>query len=415
MPHHHLRVALEAFAREAAARLAADTAQGAEVPFEIVEGGRRRRRDTPLYCYRPLTDRFIAQRSGLLGGLESHDPARRALAALDGVGDYLRAQGEPRVPVEPRERADAALVVFLSRAFADATEFALTPERFERAWRELESTLSASRAETAVVVALLGVELESSEVALGEGLALVADDAFEDAPPEALRPGGGPPGVLAVFSAVDVPGGTSTITAARKRFRRLISALRLFDDAAPALGPVAWSRSGAGPWRLVPLLGAGARSRGTLVLPPAVEDELRAFCSLVARRTPRSGEIAWALGRFELGCERPTPFEALTDHLLALRALLEPEGPASGRLPGRLAALCAPDDERAGLAERVAQAIALERAVVAGIAPAQPATEALVLELGAHLRALLRDVFCGHLDADLRGLADELLAEHSVV
>ncbi|MDP9436427.1 MAG: hypothetical protein M3P93_15050, partial [Actinomycetota bacterium] len=68
------------------------------------------------------------------------------------------------------------------------------------------------------------------------------------------------------------------------------------------------------------------------------------------------------------------------------------------------------EDERAGLAERAAQAVALERAVVAGIAPAQPATEGLVLELGVHLRALLRDVLCGHLDADLRGLADELLA-----
>ena len=45
---------------------------------------------------------------------------------------------------------------------------------------------------------------------------------------------------------------------------------------------------------------------------------------------PRSGELAWALRRFELGCERDSRYEALTDHLLALRALLEPEGPESG-------------------------------------------------------------------------------------
>jgi hypothetical protein len=32
-----------------------------------------------------------------------------------------------------------------------------------------------------------------------------------------------------------------------------------------------------------------------------------------------------------------------------------------------------------------------------------------------HLRALLRDVLCGHLDSDLRSVADRLLAEAGVV
>ena len=40
-----------------------------------------------------------------------------------------------------------------------------------------------------------------------------------------------------------------------------------------------------------------------------------------------------------------------------------------------------------------------------------PAIDTLVSELAGHLRALLRDVLCGHLDADVRGLADEILAE----
>jgi hypothetical protein len=59
----------------------------------------------------------------------------------------------------------------------------------------------------------------------------------------------------------------------------------------------------------------------------------------------------------------------------------------------------------------VAHAISLERAVIAGLAPAEPGVSALVDELAEHLRALLRDVLCGHLDPDLRALADELLAE----
>jgi hypothetical protein len=66
----------------------------------------------------------------------------------------------------------------------------------------------------------------------------------------------------------------------------------------------------------------------------------------VARRSPKGGELAWALSRFEMGCERLAPFEALTDYLLALRALLEPEGPETGRLGQRLAVICARDEER---------------------------------------------------------------------
>ena len=49
--------------------------------------------------------------------------------------------------------------------------------------------------------------------------------------------------------------------------------------------------------------------------------------------------------------------------------------------------------------------------MIAGLAPAEPGVDALVDELAEHLRALLRDVICGHLDADLRSVADELLAE----
>ena len=35
----------------------------------------------------------------------------------------------------------------------------------------------------------------------------------------------------------------------------------------------------------------------------------------------------------------------------------------------------------------------------------------LVAEVEGHLRALLRDVLCGYLDADLKGVADEILLE----
>jgi hypothetical protein len=99
----------------------------------------------------------------------------------------------------------------------------------------------------------------------------------------------------------------------------------------------------------------------------------------------------------------------LTDHLLALRALLEPEGPATGLLSGRVAALCATPEARAELTERVAATVALERSIIEGASVKQATVRAACDELSGHLRALLSDVVCGHLDPDLATLADELL------
>jgi hypothetical protein len=133
---------------------------------------------------------------------------------------------------------------------------------------------------------------------------------------------------------------------------------------------------------------------------------------LANARAPAIGrpELAWALARFEMGCERSSELEALSDHLLALRALLEPEGPSSGLLAGRLAALCAVPEERAHLARRVLRATELEREAIVGAAIEHPACDALVAEIAGHLRAVLRDSVSGHLPPDLVACADSLLA-----
>jgi hypothetical protein len=216
--------------------------------------------------------------------------------------------------------------------------------------------------------------------------------------------------VLARLTWEAAPGDEAPLRHAQVRLRRLLTALRLYDAAGVVLARTAWTRTGGGAWQPF-AIAAGAEPRGVCVIPVAQEDELRAFLSLIGRRTPRSGELAWALGRFELANDRPRPSEALTDVLLALRALLEPEGPQTGRLAGRVAALCAIPESRAQVTERIAHLVALERSVVAGVAPEDAALITLVDELTGWLRALLRDVLCGHLDSDLRAVADEMLAE----
>jgi hypothetical protein len=403
---------IEAFASEAAMQLTAETASGAEVPFELIEttGGPRGR--VPLYCYRPLTGTFISDRLGLLSGMPTYVPALRAVGGLDGVEAYLRQRGETRIPDDRRQCADAALHAFLLAVFADRTEFGFDEVRFETAYEELERALYEGRALTTVVAALLGIALdpETTEIALGEGLSLMSGDALEDAPPEVVWGDDEEPHVLLVLTVAQDRAAPAPVSIARARFRRTLSALRLFERGGFAVGPVAWTRIDDGAWHSVALGGSGRPGLPRRIAPEQ-EDELRGFCNLVARRVPRSGEIAWALARFEMGCERLAPFEALTDYLLALRALLEPEGPASGRLSGRLAAICAPPEDRAAVAERTAHAISLERAVIGGLAPAHPGVDTLVDELAEHLRALLRDVLCGHLDSDLCAVANDLLAQ----
>ncbi len=400
---------LEGFTADAAGQLTAETAHGAEVPFELVEqpGG-----SSPLYCYRPLTGTFIRERLEMLVALPSYAPAVRALSSLDGVEGYLRERGEPRIPGEARERAGAALRCLLARVFAERSEFGFDPARFEAAYQELERALYEGRCITTVIAPLLGIALDhrTSELALGDGLSLVRGETLPDAPGEAVWGDGEDPNVLAVLVVSQrrlVPPPVST---ARARFRRILTALRLFERGGYAIGPMGWTRTDTGSWRPVALGGSG-RPRFVTLISAAHEDELRAFCNLIARRVPSGGELAWALSRFEMGCERLAPFEALTDYLLALRALLEPEGPSSGRLAQRLAVICAQPGERAALAERIARAIALEGAVIAGLAPAQPGVASLVEEIAEHLRALLRDALCGHLDSDLRAVADGLLAD----
>lgn len=413
---------LEEFTTDAGMRLDLAAAEGDEIPFEVVttDGGRSGR--IPLYCYRPLTGDFIRARLGLLGALPSYAPVARALEGVGGLELYLRARGLSGMPDESRGQADAVLREFLARVFEERSEFAVDPARFEAAYDELERAIYQGRCVTEVVAPLLGVDLDpnTDELAIGEGLSIVRSTSLAGAPAELTA--GEQPSLLLVLRVAHDRLQQPSVSFARTRFRRLLTALRLFEKGGYAIGPIGYSRIDDGVWSPVPL-GSSGRPRLMTLIPVDSEDELRAFCNLIARRigshpsngrgpdNSGAGEATWALARFEMGCERVAPFEALTDYLMALRALLEPEGPASGRLAQRLSMICAPPEQRAALAERTAHAISLERAVIAGLAPADSGVDTLVDEMAEHLRAILRDVFCGHLDADVRAVADDLLAE----
>ena len=89
------------------------------------------------------------------------------------------------------------------------------------------------------------------------------------------------------------------------------------------------------------------------------------------------------------------------DQVLDLRIAAHPPG---DRGPFEADRLVQP-----GLERRIEEAIRLERAAIAGHVRPDRGVEDLIADLGGNVRAVLRDVLCGHLDPQLRRVADEML------
>jgi hypothetical protein len=353
---------------------------------------------------------FIGEREAALKRLSGHAEAAKLLEGFDGLDRYLASVGADAARAKGRARGRAAIKAILEEVFEEQTDFELRPERLRAAFDRLEQSAFASASEVTLVATLHGVMIASPELPLTKGLTIAQRDALRGAPEAAVSAGEGEreENHLIIVHTAEDDDPRAALLKGRAVVKDLLRALRLFGDGRATLGALAWARVGAGAWKEL-ALGAGGWRPGTLVVTVEQEDELRAFCSLISRRAPHANDLAWALRRFELGCERDDPYEALTDHLLALRALLEPEGSSSALLAGRLAALCATPEHRVELTERIVQAVALERAAIAGTAQRNAAGRALATDVADHLRALLRDVICGHLAPDLAAVADELL------
>jgi hypothetical protein len=411
MRSRQLETSLAEFFAAAGVHLRAEVAAGAEVPFELdSRSGRRGQKATPLYCYRALTGPFISEREPALKRLPGHAEAAKLLESFEGLDRYLASVGGEAARAKGRTRVRAAIKALLEDVFDEQTDFELRAERVQAALERLQQATLANAGELTLVATLHGLTIASPELPLTKGLQIAQCDALEGLPDAALSAyeGGRAESHLIVLYTTDEEDPHDALLGGRDVLKDLLSALRLFGDGRVTLGALAWARVGGGGW--TPLaLGAGGRPHGMLVVTAEQEDELRAFCNLVSRRTPRDNELAWALRRFELGCERDSAYEALSDNLLALRALLEPEGPSSGLLAGRLAALCATPERRVELTERIVAAVELERSVIAGRASDSAQSRALAEDVADHLRALLRDVICGHLESDLAVIADELL------
>ena len=363
-----LQTAVTGYLEAASDLLGGELAAGAEIPFELEQQGAKRRAGGPaLYCYRPLIEEFMAERRAALEALPAFAEAEHLLAGFDGLDRYLAGVGAEIARLSRTARVRMAIASLLAEVFAEQSDFELRPERVEAALERLEGSALQNTSEVTLVATLHGVTITSPELALTAGLTIAHPDALDGLPAGALEGSESAEDHLVVVLAAEDDDPRVALERGEDVLRDLLRALRLFGDGRVTFGALAWARIASGAWSAL-ALGGGGRPHGMLVVTTEQEDELRAFCNLVSRRAPAGNELAWALKRFELGCERESPFEALSDNLLALRALLEPEGPTSGLLAGRLAALCATADRRLALTERTIQAIALEGSVIAGTA-----------------------------------------------
>ena len=415
MRNRGLHDQLHQFAECASHLLTAAVEAGAEVPYEVAESPGSR---SVLYRYRPLSEHFVRERFTDLKSMPGFGAAVDALGRIEGISGYLRVMGASYVPASERDRAEAAVERFLGRVWEDSSTFELDHGRFERAYRELESIVYEDIAVNTVVAPVVGVGLPGDRWDLGSGVSLARGD-LVDAPPDAVWGGGrdgDDPHTLVMLTVESRPSEPPPLTEARVAFRRLITALRLLKPGAAVLGSTAWWRTDDGPWQMTPL-GSAGRVRGARYWLDGTERaELAELFELARARSAHGGSLSWALARFELGCEQRVALEGLSDHLLAVRALLDRGESTPGEMARRVGALCAEPAHRDAVQETVEHAFRLERLVMRGdvdVAYLQTigvtSPDQVVNELEDNLRALLRDMVCGHLAPDLNGIADELL------
>jgi len=400
-----LNEALRRLAAEAATRFTTLVASGDQIPFDVAEQAGPD--DAFFHSYVPLTARYVRERETELRSLPAFEPAREAVALAGVAAPYLEQRGEI-VPSDPGARAASLLTVFIASLWDGSSEFSLDRERLEEALAVLDAEAGDVDEADVVVVPLVGLQMPVARLKLPHGMQLVRADSFE-APIEAMRSEGmgraaWEPQFLAIAEQEE---GADSAAAALRQLGELISVMRLFKGGGVGLGPHAFAPTGEGRWRRIATGAPSPRNDGYKLSGEEAAQLVELAETLEARPDP-AGSLAWAVSRFELGCERPSSVEGLSDHLLALRAVLDGQGPVGASLPMRAAALIADGaTSRLGSRERVEEALELERAQMSG-APVGGAAE-LAAWIEESVRRILRDAALGELGADLNEAADETL------
>lgn len=398
-----LNESIKRLATEAATRLSSLVAMGEEIPFDVAADSGD---ESAFYSYVPMTGRYVREHSDELRLLPSFAPAREATVEAGVAAPYLEVRGES-VPADPGERAELMLIAFFAELWEGAAGFTLDRGRLEGALATLDAESREADDAEVLIVPLIGLRMSMPRLQLPHDARIVRADSIE-APVDAMRSEGmgraaWEPQYLAVAEQ-DPEGGVET---ALQQLRELISVMRLFKGGGIGLGPYAFAPTGEDCWRRI-ATGAPATRPGGYRLNEAEAEELIEFGTALEARPDPDTALTWAVGRFEMGCERATALEGLSDHLLAMRAVLEGHGPVGASLPLRAAALIADEaTDRIEAGEQVEEVLGLERAMMNG-RPVERAIE-LATWVEESVRGLLRAAALGELGNDLSATADETL------
>jgi hypothetical protein len=403
---HLLNEALKRLAAEAATRFSSLVATGEQIPFDVAE---QEGPDSLFHSYVPLTARFVAERQDELRSLPAFGPACEAVDHAAVAAPYLEARGQA-VPADPAERAAKMLTIFLASLWDGCTEFSLDRERLDNALAVLDAESRDVHEADVLIAPLVGLRMPSARLQLPNGVRVVRADTV-DAPVEAMRSEGmGRAAWEPQFLALaDQGGGSQGAVAAMRQLRELISVMRLFKEGGVGLGPYAFAPTGEGQWRRI-ATGAPATRPGGYELSEEEAGELAALAGALESRPDPGNSLSWAVARFEMGCARDSALAGLSDHLLALRAVLEGQGPVGASLPMRAAALIADDShDRVRARERVEHALELERSLMNGADADPRSAPELASWVEGGVRMMLREAALGELGTDISAVADETL------
>ena len=398
-----LNESIKRLATEAATRLSTLVAMGEEIPFDVATDSGD---DSAFYSYVPMTGRYVVEHGDELRALPSFAPAREAAVEAGVAAPYLEERGES-VPADPGQRAELMLTTFFAELWEGSAGFALDRERLDTALATLDAEARDADEAEVLLVPIVGLRMSMPRLQLPRGVRIVRADSIE-APIDAMRSEGmgrasWEPQYLAVAEQDPEEGAEMALL----QLRELISVMRLFKGGGIGMGPYAFAPTGEGCWRRI-ATGAPAARPGGYRLSEAEAEELIEFGTALEARPDPDSALTWAVGRFEMGCERPTALEGLSDHLLAMRAVLEGHGPVGASLPLRAAALIAGEEmDRIAAGERVEEVLGLERAMMNG-RPIERAVE-LATWHEESVRKLLRQAALGELGNDLSTVADETL------
>jgi hypothetical protein len=401
-----LNEAMKRLAAEAATRFSSLVATGEEIPFDLAGDAGP---DSLFYSYVPLTGQFVHERERELRSLPAFGPACDAVDDAGVAAPYLEARGQV-VPSDPQERAARMLTIFIASLWDGSTDFALDRKRLDEALAGLGAEARGLHEADVLIAPIVGLRMPLNRLQLPHGVRIVRADTIE-APADAMRSEGmgraaWEPQFLALAEQSGESGGPAE---AMRQLRELISVMRLFKAGGVGLGPFAFAPTGEGQWRRIST-GAPATRPGGYELSEREAVELADLAHALEARPDPDKALAWAVGRFEMGCERATALEGLSDHLLALRAVLEGQGPVGASLPMRAAALIADDShDRVQARERVEHALELERTLMNGDKPDSAVAPSLAKWMEGGVRIMLRDAALGELGADISTAADESL------